>query len=268
VSSIVDFGVELFATAMLADPTSVALIFGTDTTAKVAAHRDALALRGVSPDRVVMKGCPKLATNIQGKGADSAEADALLGKFVHEAWTVMAEGGGLHDTPAGLAPVQNVYAGMCCTHYGYSLPLWNKALAVEAATGAGGIDTGVVSTCINPNSDMAGFIFKQGMRENAPSCEISIKVLSMVTLTTEIDSIAPLLSGPVRRRPHPPARVHTLSDKRTPRVSQPSNNLSPTGRRWTAGLREQARHVRQPSHQELGPQRARAGGGGGRSAAR
>ena len=119
VSSIVDFGVELFATAMLADPTSVALIFGTDTTAKVAAHRDALALRGVSPDRVVMKGCPKLATNIQGKGADSAEADALLGKFVHEAWTVMAEGGGLHDTPAGLAPVLNVYAGMCCTHYGY-----------------------------------------------------------------------------------------------------------------------------------------------------
>jgi hypothetical protein len=78
-----------------------------------------------------------------------------------------------------------------------SIPLWNKALAVEAATGAGGIDTGVVSTCINPNSDMAGFIFKQGMRENAPSCEISIKVLSMVTLTTEIDSIAPLLSGPV-----------------------------------------------------------------------
>ena len=134
----------------------------------------------------------------------SLEADALLGKFVHEAWTVMAEGGGLHDTPAGLAPVQNVYAGMCCTHYGYSLPLWNKALAVEAATGAGGIDTGVVSTCINPNSDMAGFIFKQGMRENAPSCEISIKVLSMVTLTTEIDSIAPLLSGPARRRPHPP----------------------------------------------------------------
>ena len=42
-----------------------------------------------------------------------------------------------------------------------SLPLWNKALAVEAATGAGGIDTSVVSTCINPNSDMAAFIFKQ-----------------------------------------------------------------------------------------------------------
>jgi hypothetical protein len=118
----------------------------------------------------------------------------------------MAEGGGLHDTPAGLAPVKNVYAGMCCTHYGYSLPLWNKALAVEAATGTGGIDTGVVTSCINPNSDMAGFIFKQGMRENAPSCEVNIQVLSMVTLTTEIDSIAPLLSGPVSRQPH--ARPH------------------------------------------------------------
>ena len=69
---------------MLADPTAVALIFGTDTTANVAAHRTALAAKGVAPERVVMKGCPKLATNIQGKGASSPEANALLSKFVHE----------------------------------------------------------------------------------------------------------------------------------------------------------------------------------------
>jgi hypothetical protein len=85
---------------------------------------------------------------------------------------------------------------MCCTHYGYSLPLWNKALAENAALGKGGIDTGVVSECVNPNQDMAAYIFKASTRTPSESTEISIKVLSMVPLTTEIESIAPLLSGP------------------------------------------------------------------------
>ena len=198
VMSIVDFGVALFADKMLADPASVALIFGTDTTAEVAAHRVALEKRGVAGERVIMKGCPKLATNIQGKGADSPEADALLGKFVGEAWDVMAEGGTSGGVTAekGLAPVSAVYAGMCCTHYGYSLPLWNKHLATNAALGKGGIDTSVVTECINPNSDMAGYIFKNSTRAPSEKTDITIRVLSMVPLTTEIDSIAPLLSGP------------------------------------------------------------------------
>ncbi len=67
---------------------------------------------------------------------------------------------------------------MCCTHYGYSLPLWNKALASEAASGAGGIDTSVQTACINPNSDMAEFLFKTSTRTNSPSTEIDIKVSS------------------------------------------------------------------------------------------
>ena len=93
----------------------MALIFGTDTTANVAAHRTALAAKGVAPERVIMKGCPKLATNIQGKGAGSPEAEALLSKFVHEAWEVMAVGGtsGGVTAEAGLAPVGAVYAGLC-----------------------------------------------------------------------------------------------------------------------------------------------------------
>jgi hypothetical protein len=199
VMSIVDFGVALFAEKMLADPASVALIFGTDTTANVAAHRTALAAKGVAPERVIMKGCPKLATNIQGKGAESPEAEELLSKFVHEAWEVMAVGGTSGGVTAekGLAPVTAAYAGMCCTHYGYSLPLWNKALTAEAATGSGDIDKAVVTECINPNSDMAAFLFKTSTREpSATPTDISIQVVSMVPLTTEIDSIAPLLSGP------------------------------------------------------------------------
>ena len=202
VMSIVDFGVNLFAEKMLADPTSAALIFGTDTTANVAAHRTALEARGVDGKRVIMKGCPKLATNIQGKGAESAEAEELLSKFVGEAWGVMAEGGtsGGVTAEAGLGPVSAVFAGMCCTHYGYSLPLWNKHLGENGASGKGGLDNSVVSECINPNQAMAAYIFEESPRdmtaEGIAPTEITIKVLSMVTLTTEIDSIAPLLSGP------------------------------------------------------------------------
>ena len=66
-----------------------------------------------------------------------------------------------------------------------------------AASGSGGIDTSVATACINPNSDMAAFLFKACTRDPAPGpAEITVQVLSMVPLTTEIDSIAPLLSGP------------------------------------------------------------------------
>jgi glutamate racemase len=186
VVNIVDFGVALFADTMLADPGSIALIFGTDTTAQVAAHRTALAARGVDPARVVMQGCPKLATSIQAKGADSAEADALLSKFVSEAWASMT-----HRLRGTCTTPTTVLAGLCCTHYGYSLQLWEQALRRDASSSSAAAVT-PVTRCINPNSDMATYIFSTSTRAPAPRTAISIRVLSMVPLVSEIEAIAPL----------------------------------------------------------------------------
>lgn len=204
VLNIVDFGVALFADAMLADPSSVALIFGTDTTAQVAAHRTALAERGVDPARVIMKGCPKLATRIQGNGADSPEADTILSNFVSEAWEDMSQQLGATGPPG------TVLAGMMCTHYGYSLPLWERALGQHASTGSAGA-AAPKTRCINPNSDMAAYIFSASTRTLAARTVISIRVLSMVPLVSEIDSIAPLREFPSANAENEPPFLFKLS---------------------------------------------------------
>jgi glutamate racemase len=202
VLSIVGFGVERLTEALRSDPTAVAMIFGTSTTARVAAHRDGLVAHGVAPARVVMKGCPRLATDIQSNGADSAEATSLLGKFVAEAWAEMDEGveGGMVQPPSA------VFAGLCCTHYGYSSSWWEKAMAAEAEQRCLANTAPLTTSTINPNSDMAAYIFEQAkVRRSAVSvgdrsataCAVDIQVLSLVPLASEIESIAPLLSVPV-----------------------------------------------------------------------
>jgi len=190
VVSIVEFGVDEFASVMTKDEGAAAIIFGTDTTAKVAAHRDALNEHGIGSERVVMKGCPLLATTIQECGAESDDANALLTKYVHEGWAEL-------QSRNVSSPLTSVHAGMCCTHYGYSLPLWNAALKHESMTAEGSIVTGAHTACINPNFDMAKFIFKNSIREESNSCKINVNVVSKLPLTTEIDSIAPLLSKAV-----------------------------------------------------------------------
>ena len=130
----------------------------------MAAHRTALQARGINGKRVIMKGCPALATTIQSKGAASAEAEELLAKFIAEAWSVMAarmaEGGTAESVAEtglgpglgpGLGRVSAVFAGLCCTHYGYSLPLWNKHLGKNAALAALVCES---FECLNPNRDM------------------------------------------------------------------------------------------------------------------
>ena len=186
--SIVGFGVTLFSAKAKADPGAAFLVFGTSTTAKVAAHQKGMGKKGNPMERVVMWGCPKLETNIQLTGAKSDNVKGRLDGFVDAAWQEMEK---RQLSP----PVSAVYAGMCCTHYGYSAKLWTAHLAELSAASAGKPTTAI----INPNVDMAAYIFveakRRGMAIVAPAdvTVTSFDVLSRLPFTTEIDSIAPLL---------------------------------------------------------------------------
>ena len=211
VITITDLGADCLAEKMLGDGTALALVFGTGITARDAAIKTALVQRGVLEDRVIMQACPELATTIQMQGADSSVAGALVKRFVHESWDRMA-GGGFGSSEMGR--VDKVYASLCCTPYIFSLPLWEKALQEEAATHPSTFGTDVTTECTNQNSAMAGFLFEWGSNwgkdsatlrvatffnnpAQAPRCELTVRVVSMVPLSSEIETIAPLVSKTV-----------------------------------------------------------------------
>jgi hypothetical protein len=115
---------------------------------------------GIAPDRLFSQSCPELESYIE---ADSAGADTelLLTAFVEEA---------LDKLPSPRPPV---FASLNCTHYGYSLPLWEAAFA-----GAGVKPAGL----LNPNSRMIDFLFAPGRAGRFPEARVSVRVVSMVEI--------------------------------------------------------------------------------------
>eukprot|EP01047_Picozoa_sp_COSAG01_P019072 COSAG01_NODE_1050_length_11922_cov_8.014632_6_plen_125_part_00 len=84
--------------------------------------------------------------------------------------------------------------GLCCTHYGYSHTLWEKAIAAE-------IGPGIPVECVDPNKRFADDLFKSspvsGKITNPmhrPVCRVNCTVESNVQLTTEIGALSPSLS--------------------------------------------------------------------------
>lgn len=165
---IVEAGVELIAQGLKANPDSVALIFGTSTTIQEDTHKKMLQAEGFEAKKIIGQACPELETFIE-KGRLSDETEMLIAGFVDEA---------LQKLPAPKPPL---IASLNCTHYGYSLPLWEKAF--EAA--------GVKPLAIlNPNLKMADFLFEPERKGRFPKTEIFARVVSMVEIARErIDSL-------------------------------------------------------------------------------
>lgn len=173
VVGIVDIGVELMAEKLHADPSSIALILGTPTTITAAKHRDGLIRKGIAPERIVMQACKNLESEIQ-TDPGSAATRALIDTYITEAL------GAQHDSS------QHIVAGLCCTHYGYSLGSIESSLKVHT------ISPVVV---VDPNSRMADFLFpkeKEG-RVPSPVCEVSVVSRTIVT-AEEMESLGGLLA--------------------------------------------------------------------------
>lgn len=191
VISIIPFGVSLFARAMRSDPLApVLLIFGTPNTARLGSHRDGLVNEhGVPAERVVVRACETLHLSIEKFGLNSAVTKKDLSECVKGAWQEMIS--------RQLSPVSSVFVGLACTHYGYVLPLWTSALEEMAAIGEGGIKTNVKTSVLDPNSDMANYIFEHSKRKACPTSTVTIRVLSDFNISTRrIAKIGPSLSAP------------------------------------------------------------------------
>ena len=126
VVGIIEAGVSLFAEAMRANPGSRAVLFGTAITIQSGIHRRRLIDSGIESGRIEGVSCHGLATAIESD-ADGDAVGAMIDECVSR---VTTEGG----------TVAPVFAGLCCTHYGYVADRFHRAMASHLKSPVGILD--------------------------------------------------------------------------------------------------------------------------------
>ncbi len=164
VQGIVTAGVDLFYEALTARPTSSIVLLGTRTTIEAGVHRDALLARGVAPGRVSAASCHGLAAAIE-QGADGPATIALV--------ETCAERAG--ETVQGGDPL---YAGLCCTHYGFVADRICAALASR---------TGREVAPLDPNGRLVRDLTSRmiGRATATGVGRVSVEVVSKVSLNDQ-----------------------------------------------------------------------------------
>jgi glutamate racemase len=174
VKGIVETGVELLLTELQADPRSVAMIFGTQTTIDAGTYPRLLVERGIDPSRIVTQACPGLADTI----SEDREGTKTRAEIQH--WVGLAIDRMQH---AG-APV---IAALACTHYGYRKDVFAEAFA----------QAGIPATVVNPNERAVDDIFVEASAGPYHQAEVefvtryAIPAATVEALTFFLNEISP-----------------------------------------------------------------------------
>ena len=169
VLGIVESGVALMQAALEQDADAKVVIFATQGTINEDSHRSALIARGVDPARVVGVPCGDLMAYIE-QDFEGFDTGLLITNFVMDA------SDRLGDQPPP------VYASLNCTHFGYSLELWQQE--IEAA----GLELRGV---LDPNGRMGDFLFTPSLQRRFAAPEVTVRFVTMVPLTeAAVDSIS------------------------------------------------------------------------------
>lgn len=169
---IVEPGVELIASGLRNHPEASVMIFGTPTTISEGTYAARLEEVGFAPARLHGQSCPELESFIEND-PQSDETAMLISGFVSEALQNLA------------SPPPPLLVSLNCTHYGYSLPLWEKAFE----------EAGIKPLAIlNPNPRLTEVLFNSKYSGRFDKTAVSVKVVSMVEVgSRKIDSLAPWL---------------------------------------------------------------------------
>ena len=153
VNGIIETGVALLLRALAADPQSVAMIFGTQTTIDAGTYPRLLTERGIEPSRIVSQACPGLADTIS-EDREGTKTRAEIRGWVNTAIAKMQHAG---------APV---VACLACTHYGYRKNLFASAFE----------EAGVAATVVNPNERAVDDIF--GERAEGSHHDVDVRFVT------------------------------------------------------------------------------------------
>jgi glutamate racemase len=159
VGGIINAGVDLFAETMAEEPSAGLILLGTKTTIESGVHRDALEARGVDPHRMRAVHCHGLAGAIERNPGSDAVRDLIAGCAAR-----------VREADPGGVPL---FAGLCCTHYGY---VSDRLLAALGAA------LGRPVQALNPNARMVSDIVLPPAPPSGGPPDVSVEVISKVTL--------------------------------------------------------------------------------------
>jgi glutamate racemase len=162
VVEIVDMAVDLYYQKLTSDRSAVIVLFGTETTIGSHAYKRRLQAKGVAASRIVEQACPKLESEIQ-LDPQSDATTTFVDWYVGEAAEKLGRKSG------------KVFAALCCTHYGYALPAFQKAFQ-DAGSAAAEI--------VNPNPSMSAYLFPQTRQPRNPSAT-TVRTISRARLSEE-----------------------------------------------------------------------------------
>jgi glutamate racemase len=173
VVGIVDSGVDLIAQILKEHPEAKVIIFATQTTIEEGTHKKRLVDKGFLAERIITQACPDLVPYIE-KGRSSDETEMLIYAYTDEALQKLSD------------PLSSLYVSFNCTHYGYSLDLWEKVFQGLQAT---------PQAFLNPNSRMINFLFPPEFQDRFGKTEINTHMVSMVEIEEDkISSIGSWLA--------------------------------------------------------------------------
>jgi glutamate racemase len=187
VQGIVETGAGLLLRALEADPRSVAMVFGTQTTIDAGTYPRLLAARGVEPSRIISQACPGLADTIS-EDREGTKTRAEIRGWVGAAITKMQHAG---------APL---VACLACTHYGYRKDLFAAAFA----------EAGIEATVVNPNESAVDDLFGQPAEGRHREVEVrfvtryAIPEATVEALTYFLSAISPRTVAAMRSFEHLP----------------------------------------------------------------
>lgn len=163
VVGILETGVNIIGEKLRSFPGSEVIILGTPTTIMEDSHRKKLIERGIPEERIHSQACPELEAFIE-KDRSGEETEMLIQAYLDEAFQKMTQ------VPDPLLVSLN------CTHYGYSMELWKRALKELS------IQNVVI---LNPNISMVDDLLENAPENRFSRAEISVAVVSMVKIGEE-----------------------------------------------------------------------------------
>ncbi len=115
VLGIVEFGVDIAYRSLSDMQNSIVILLGTPTTIGSGVHKQKLLDRGIEAGRIVEQPCYMLESEIQDNPSGDATRKLII-KYLSEAKEKINSG------------YEKVFAAFCCTHYGYSIRIFEEEL--------------------------------------------------------------------------------------------------------------------------------------------
>jgi glutamate racemase len=174
VHGIVETAAALMLRELQTDPSSVAMIFGTQTTIDAGAYPRILIERGIEASRLVSQACPGLADTISEDREGAKTREEIRG-WVRTAIDKMTD----RNAP--------VVAALACTHYGYRKELFADAFD----------EARVAAKVINPNERAVGDLFGTDPEDRSREAEVrfvtryAIPGVTVEALTYFLEPISP-----------------------------------------------------------------------------